>query len=158
MTSRRSFMLGCAGVLIVTEAGLAQTPPRAIPPPPHGMLQPWARVGNDRVAAAYATLLNDTDRPARLIAARSDRAERVELHRTTMEGGTMQMRPVEAIEIPPRGRVTLAPGGLHFMLIGLKSPFKAGETVDIWLQYQGEPEWSYRFPVFPAGHPGPGQR
>jgi hypothetical protein len=92
------------------------------------------------------------------VAARSPRAARVELHRTTMTNGVMEMRPVEAIEIPPRGTVVLAPNGLHFMLMGLTAPLKAGEKISITLSFEGGPEWAYTFEVYPAGHPGPAKR
>jgi len=45
----------------------------------------------------------------------------------------MKMRRVERIEIPAKGAVSLEPGGLHVMLIGLKRNLVPGDSVDLRL-------------------------
>jgi copper(I)-binding protein len=72
----------------------------------------------------------------RLIAARSPASNTVELHTMRMEGDVMRMREVEAIELPAGQTVELKPGGLHLMLMGLKAPLKAGETVPVTLKFE----------------------
>jgi hypothetical protein len=42
---------------------------------------------------------------------------RVELHETRIEDGMARMRQLDGLDLPPGGRVTLAPGGLHLMLL-----------------------------------------
>jgi len=44
------------------------------------------------------------------------------------------------VEIPAGARVDLAPGGLHFMLPGLKQPLAAGQKIPVTLVFdQGRP-------------------
>jgi copper(I)-binding protein len=53
-----------------------------------------------------------------------------------MDNGVMKMRPVESgLLIPPGQSVTLAPGGLHLMLMGLSGPLKEGGKVPLTLQF-----------------------
>ena len=45
--------------------------------------------------------------------------------------------PVEkGLEIPPGGTVTLAPGGFHLMMMGLKGPLKQGTNVPVTLVFE----------------------
>lgn len=87
-------------------------------------------------SAAYMILTNTGDQPDRLLRARSDVAESVELHKSQTEGGVTSMVPVEAIEIPANGQTELKPGGLHIMLIGLKHELKVGDTVQLTLEFE----------------------
>lgn len=78
-------------------------------------------------SAIYMVLTNPGREPDALVAVRSDVAEKVELHRTTVENDVMRMEPVEQIEVPANGQVELKKGGLHVMLLGLKQELKAGD-------------------------------
>ncbi|MEG8019573.1 copper chaperone PCu(A)C [Sphingomonas sp. LR55] len=54
----------------------------------------------------------------------------------SMDGGVMRMRQlVDGLAVPAGGTATLAPSGNHIMLIGLKSPLKAGERVPATLRF-----------------------
>ena len=57
------------------------------------------------------------------------------LHESAMKDGVMQMKAVDALTIKPGETVELKPGGLHIMVMGLKTPLKAGETVPLRLQF-----------------------
>lgn len=49
----------------------------------------------------------------------------------------MRMRELEGgLAIPPGATVALAPGGLHLMLMGLKTPLKQGEKVPVTLVFE----------------------
>ncbi len=87
-------------------------------------------------SAAYMILTNTGDQPERLLRAQSDVAQSVELHQSQTEGGVTSMTPVEAIEIPAGGQTRLEPGGLHIMLIGLQHELKAGDTVQLTLEFE----------------------
>ena len=45
----------------------------------------------------------------------------------------MTMREVASIDVPAGGSVSLAPGGLHVMLLDLPDPLELGETFDLVL-------------------------
>ena len=53
-----------------------------------------------------------------------------------MEGDVMRMRAVKAIEVNPGEPVTLKPGGLHVMLMGLKAQLKDGEQFPLTLTFE----------------------
>jgi periplasmic copper chaperone A len=84
-------------------------------------------------SAAFMRIVNDGDALRAVVSGESDAAAVVELHVHTMDGGMMKMRRVERFEVPPHGSVTLEPGGLHLMLIGLKQDLTPGDHVDFTL-------------------------
>ena len=74
-------------------------------------------------------------------------ATEVELHETAamddgdmddgdMDDMAMTMRPVERIELPAGETVSLAPGGLHIMLLGLVEPLEVGDEFDVTLSLE----------------------
>ncbi|MCC6164846.1 MAG: copper chaperone PCu(A)C [Acidobacteria bacterium] len=85
------------------------------------------------VTAAYVVLVNDGDTPVSIVSGTSTAATTIELHEMAMKDGMMRMRRVQEIVVPPRGRITLAPGGLHLMLFGLTSPLQVGARVELVL-------------------------
>ena len=97
----------------------------------------WARptLGQARNGAAYLTI-STTGTADRLIAASAPVAGKTELHTMTMNNNVMQMRPVDAIQVTPGTDVKLQPGGLHVMLLDLKSPLKLGEKFPLTLKFE----------------------
>ena len=88
-----------------------------------------------RTAAIYLTVENRGAVADRLVAARSPRGA-VEIHAMRMDGGVMRMRATSGVPVPARGRVELAPGGLHLMLVDPAPPLKAGERVPVTLTFE----------------------
>lgn len=84
--------------------------------------------GSD-MTAIFGTLKNTTDKDITITGFSSSAdAESFELHEV-VDG---QMRPKEGgFVIPANGTLKLEPGHEHFMLMGLKSPVKAGEKVSV---------------------------
>jgi len=117
---------------------------------------PWARAsaGPAPNGAAYLTVQNAGEAD-RLVAVSGDVAERVELHTHRMENNVMQMRQVDAIDVPAGGAATLQPGGLHVMLIGLKQPLKEGEHFPLVLTFEKAGEVSVEVTVEGVGSMGP---
>lgn len=99
---------------------------------------PWSRAmpPNAPNGAAYFQVENRGGEPDRIISARTDIAETVELHTHDMEGGMMKMRQVESIEVPAEGEVLLKPHGLHVMLFALKQPLVDGESFDLTVVFE----------------------
>ncbi|MCA0451141.1 MAG: copper chaperone PCu(A)C [Proteobacteria bacterium] len=97
----------------------------------------WARptLGQARNGAAYLTI-STTGTPDRLVAVSSPAAGKAELHSMTMNNNVMQMRPVDAIQVTPGTEVKLQPGGLHVMLLDLKSPLKLGDKFPLTLKFE----------------------
>lgn len=95
----------------------------------------WSRpAAAGRVGVVYLTV-EDTGSPDTLTGAHSPVASRAELHESFTENGVSRMRPVGPVHIAPGKPVTLAPGGLHIMLMGLKQPLKTGETFPVTLSF-----------------------
>jgi protein SCO1/2 len=88
---------------------------------------PW------KLAAAYLTLTNSTDRPVSLTSVQSPSARVVEMHETSEQDGMMSMRQVERVTIPPNAVARLEPGGTHLMLIDAE--LRAGATVVLTLTF-----------------------
>ncbi|EGV18212.1 copper chaperone PCu(A)C [Thiocapsa marina] len=87
-------------------------------------------------SAVFMSLENQTEAPQALIGAESAVSEIVELHTHVEEDGMMRMRRIEKIEVPAGETVTLKPGGLHVMLIGLKQTLEPSDTVDLTLIFE----------------------
>ncbi|NEX16398.1 MAG: hypothetical protein C1943_07165 [Halochromatium sp.] len=98
-------------------------------------------------SAAFMTLTNQGNQDRALLAAESDAAEVVELHTHRMEDGMMRMRQVEQIDLPVGEVVTLAPGGLHLMLIGLTKTLAPGDQIDLTLGFDNGSQQSLSLPV-----------
>jgi hypothetical protein len=98
-------------------------------------------------SAAFMELTNPGEADRALIAASSAAAETVELHTHTMVDGMMQMRRVERIDLPAGETVTLAPGGLHVMLIGLTVPLAPGDRIALTLTFDEGSEEQVSAPV-----------
>ena len=86
--------------------------------------------------AAYMVIENTGASVDRLVKVESDAAANVELHQSLMEGDVMKMLPVEAVEIPGKGKAELQPGSYHVMLLGLKQDLKEGEKIHLKLTFE----------------------
>lgn len=80
-------------------------------------------------AAVYARLVNAGREPDELVAVSGDVSGAVELHESYSRMGMMMMRKVADVKVPVGGEAALKPGGFHIMLVDLKRPLKAGETL-----------------------------
>lgn len=99
--------------------------------------RPWTRAtGQGATGAGFLSISNRGAAADRLLSASSPAARAMELHSMVRDGEVMRMRPVEAIDVPAGQTVTLRPGGLHFMLIGLSQPLREGETVPVVLRFE----------------------
>jgi hypothetical protein len=111
------------------------------------VIDPWARatVPGQKVGGVYMEIVSSRD--ARLTGVASPVADAAEVHSMTMVGGTMKMRVVEALDLPARKAVKLAPGGYHVMLFNLKKPLVAGEKVPLTLVIEDAGKRTYKIAV-----------
>jgi len=86
-------------------------------------------------AAGYMTITNKTGVADQLVGASSGAATSVTLHQSRLMNGVMTMRPVPGVPIASGAAASLAPGGFHLMLEGLKRPLAAGGKVPIVLTF-----------------------
>lgn len=77
-----------------------------------------------------------SQKEARLVEISSPAAGAVEIHSMTHENGMMKMRAIEALPLPAGKAVDLGASGNHVMLLNLKQPLKAGDSVPFVLTVQ----------------------
>ena len=107
-----------------------------------------------KVLAGYMTLHNRSTQPISLTVASSEAFQRVELHRSMRQGGTVRMVQLGRIEIPAQGALEFKPGGYHLMLIGPRHPLNPGTAVPIILRFDNGATLSGRLMVQAAHIPG----
>ena len=93
----------------------------------------WGRAtapGQDSGSIQFSITSN---KAAKLVAIASPAAGAVEIHSMTHENGKMKMRAVEFINLPAGKAVDLGKSGNHLMLLNLKQPLKAGDSVPLTL-------------------------
>ncbi len=97
----------------------------------------WARETPEGAlnGAVYLVIRNDGAGADRLVEIATPRATTAHLHETRTDEGMARMRGVGTLDIPPHATVTLAPGGLHIMLMGLRQPLRPGETLPLRLRF-----------------------
>jgi len=101
------------------------------------VMDPYVRLAppNAPATGAFMVIKNNGAKDVKLVKADNPVSRVTELHTHLNEGGVMKMRPVLAIDIKAGGEAALKPGGLHVMLIDLKTPPKEGELVPITLTF-----------------------
>jgi len=87
-------------------------------------------------SAAYMTITNNSQAGAVLVAASSDIAGAVEIHRMSDTDGMMKMAMADSVAVPAQDKLILKPGGFHIMLINLKKALNKGDIVPITLHFQ----------------------
>lgn len=120
----------------------------------------WARatIGTSRPGSAYMQIRNDRQTPVSLIEMRSELATMVRLHQTAVDDqGVAFMSSAGEIVINPGQTVSLEPGGLHAMLMGLRHAMVEGAAVEITLVFSDGTSMLVEVPVLGIGAQGPSQ-
>jgi hypothetical protein len=104
-------------------------------------------------AAGYLSIVNTGSTADRLLGVETGIAKRAMLHTTEhADDGVARMIHLDAIDIPAGGTVTLAPGGLHIMLMGLTGPVTKGDMIPATLIFQTAGRVEVEFSIdAPAG-------
>jgi len=121
----RQFLLPTA-LALLAQAALAQTTVK----------DPWVRstVAEQKATGAFMQITSASG--GRLVSASSPAAGVVEIHEMAMDGNTMRMRAVPALDLPAGKAVELKPGGYHVMLMDLKAPLAKDSTVPLTLVFK----------------------
>lgn len=87
-------------------------------------------------AAFYMNIRNAGRVQDSLESAEIDICDSTQMHETNIDDdGVMSMEHVTKIDIPNGETISLEPGGLHLMCLGLKYPLKAGDEIPIRLSF-----------------------
>lgn len=89
----------------------------------------WARATAPGQDSASVQLTITSKKDATLTGVMSGSAKSGEIHTMVMEGDVMKMRAIESLPLPAKTPVTLGEGGNHLMLLGLKTPLRAGRKL-----------------------------
>lgn len=81
--------------------------------------------------AGFGTIRNDCAEAVTIIGASSPAFADVSVHETRIVDGISRMRAMPELLIAPGTTATLAPGGLHLMLMQPKAPLRAGSKVGL---------------------------
>jgi periplasmic copper chaperone A len=111
----------------------------------------WAKttVPGGSVSAAYMHI--KSAKPLKLIKAESTIAKTVEIHDMKMKDGVMEMKAVEAIDIPANKLIDLKPGGLHIMLIKVVKPINKGDAIPLTLTFESTDKKTFTVDVSAKG-------
>jgi copper(I)-binding protein len=74
-------------------------------------------------------------------------ATAAEVHETMQHDGMVHMMPRAALVIPAGGTVSMAPGGLHVMLVGLRRGLSAGDSVPLRIHFSDSTQIRVVVPV-----------
>ncbi len=116
----------------------------------------WARASilASRPAAAYLTLTSDQS--DQLVAITTPVAGNVTIHAIeTGDDGVSRMVEVDALDLPSGEPVTLAPGGMHLMLMGLSEKLEEGTELPFTMTFASGARMEVSVPVLGPGAMGP---
>lgn len=110
-----------------------------------------------QVTAAFMRLQNTGEKDLVIVAASSDVAARVEIHRHRHVDGMMRMEQVDSITVPAGKDFVLQSGGYHLMMFELQRPLQDNDQVNIELQAADGQRFAQQVPVRsvlaePSGH------
>ncbi len=137
-------------VLVGLQAGIA-----AAAPPPIEIRGAWARATAPGQSDGVAYLSITSPGGDVLTGADSPDADMAMLHMTTAKGGMAGMSDVDRLDLPAGKTVSLAPHGLHLMLMGLKHPLVAGSVLHLDLTLAKAGTVHVTVPVQKLGASGP---
>lgn len=126
--------VGVLGMAVATACGSSDTTG------PHAdsitVSDAWIKASDTEMTAEFGTLTNDSDSDIHLVGGSSEIAGKIEIHETVETDGAMAMREADGgLAIPANGSLTLDPGGDHLMLMDLREPINAGDTVVVTLEF-----------------------
>jgi len=108
----------------------------------------WSRPGlADGNSAVFFKIDNPANEEDRLLSASSNVAAAVELHKTTMVDGNMQMKRQDYVAVPGGETLEFKPGDFHVMLIGLNGDLAVGENFQLTLTFENAGEVQLDVPV-----------
>jgi len=95
----------------------------------------WIRLlpSTSENTSAYMEITNSGDKAIEISRAQSLIAERTEIHRSDYKNGLISMQHMKSFSIPPQSSISMTPGGMHIMLIGLKDSLEHGQLHEICL-------------------------
>lgn len=98
----------------------------------------WVRATVPQQKATGAFMQLNAAQDTSLVSISSSVSAAAEVHEMSVQNDVMKMRQVPALALPAGKTVALQPGGFHVMLLDLKQPARAGDTVLLTLVFEGK--------------------
>ncbi|WP_322893737.1 MULTISPECIES: copper chaperone PCu(A)C [unclassified Yoonia] len=139
-----AMIIACGATAALADSALTITETRAFETAPGAMS-----------GGGYLTITNTGTEDDKLVAVTAD-FPRVQLHTTEFENDVARMVHLDAIPVPAGDTVTLAPGGMHVMFMGLQGkPLTAGDEISATLVFEQAGEVPVTFDVVARDMPAP---
>ena len=115
----------------------------------------WARatILASRPGAAYVTVESATE--DQLLGVATPVAGQVMVQAVEKDGDIHRMKHIETLDLPAGERITLAPGGMHLMLMGLQDKLSEGTTLPMTLSFENAGEITVEGSVLGIAAEGP---
>lgn len=109
-------------------------------------VEAWARATppGGSSGAIYGVFTDTSGKARRAERIIFEKATHIMVHRTVLEDDVMKMKHASLL-VPSNGNVELLPGGLHIMLVGLKSPLIEGCRYPFSILWRDGSETSHTF-------------
>ena len=93
----------------------------------------WVRLGPVAMPmmAGFGRIENPCPQPVAVVSARSPAFGDVSIHESRVVDGVNRMRELAELPVAAKSNATLAPGGLHLMLMRPSAPLKEGDKVAV---------------------------
>jgi copper(I)-binding protein len=132
-------LIGCGRERPLAEAGSLS------------VIRGWAYPSTAGLAGAYLVLANAEPAPDTLVQLSGPEVGDASMHGVRREGVSSVMYPIDQLEIPARGRVSMRPGGVHIMMSELAREITVGDTIALDLRLARAGQLTVRVPVVPYG-------
>jgi len=103
---------------------------------PIEVVHAWSRASSAGDGVLFMELANEGDEDDLLIGARSDIAERIELHGARLRDGETVSEPVGSMPLPAGSELVLEPEVLFFKIFGLERALIEGGSFDVELRFE----------------------
>lgn len=93
----------------------------------------WVRLGPVAMPmlAGFGRIENPCPQPVAVVSARSPAFGDVSIHESRVVDGVNRMRELAELPVAAKSGATLAPGGLHLMLMRPSAPLKEGDKIAV---------------------------
>jgi copper(I)-binding protein len=153
----RSLLIFLATAIPMVSSAFAQAPQAPTAPAPHASMAAGVEAGSEvrigdivitgafaratlpraPVGGGFLALSNTGSSDDRLVSASAPVGRETQIHEMAVVNDVMRMRQIgDGIALPAGQSVTLAPGGLHLMFMGLNQPLVEGESFPVTLTFE----------------------
>ncbi len=108
----------------------------------------WARIADSgATSGAYMEIANNDTVAITLVGITTNDAGAAEVHETMQHDGMAHMMPRADVGIPAGDVLTMAPGGVHVMLVNVRRTLAIGDSVRLRLRFSDSTTVAVTAPV-----------